>query len=220
MPSPALAQAYQCTPPARIGPIAPVAPDGPPRRVAIGGYTLALSWSPEYCRGEQAKREPMQCGGASGRFGFVVHGLWPEAQVGPPPQWCGGAAIAPELLRRNLCMTPVPWLIAHEWAKHGSCMARSPEGYEKASAILWRSLAMPDADLLSRKDGLTVGALRQTFVIANPEWRADEVGVLVSPRGWLQELRLCYSRRYLPVRCPAERFGPADATPLKIWRGL
>lgn len=220
LPGPALAQAYQCAPPASIGPLPSVTPDGPSRRVSISGYTLAASWSPEYCR-KPEDRASMQCSGANGRFGFVLHGLWPEAQAGLPPQWCTPAPRpSPELVRRNLCMTPVPWLLAHEWAKHGSCMTRTPEAYYRTSAILWRSLRWPDADRLSRQDGLTAGDLRRAFVAANPQWRAEQVGLLVSDNGWLRELRLCYNRAFLPTRCATGQFGPPDTTRIKVWRGL
>ena len=74
LPLPALAQAYQCAPPANIGPLRPVTPDGPARRVPVSGYTLAVSWTPEYCKGAR-DRTSMQCSGANGRFGFVLHGL-------------------------------------------------------------------------------------------------------------------------------------------------
>ena len=38
----------------------------------------------------------------------------------PPPQWCALTLRPTQAdLRANLCMTPVPWLIEHEWAKHG-----------------------------------------------------------------------------------------------------
>ena len=223
LPASAAAQAYQCVPPARIDPSRAPEQDGPTRRSPVSWYKLAVSWSPEYCRGDLAARpgNAMQCRGANGRFGFVLHGLWPEARSGPAPQWCSlTPRPRPETIRNNLCMTPVPWLIEHEWAKHGSCMAKSPEGYYRVAGILWRSLRFPDADHLSRDPELTAGALRQAFVAANPGWRADAVGVLTSRTGWLRELQLCYSRRYRPMRCPRGAFGPPDSAPLKIWRGL
>jgi ribonuclease T2 len=220
LPGAAFAQAYRCMPPERIGPQRPIAPDGPSRRAPIAGYTLAASWSPEYCRRPQ-DRATMQCSGANGRFGFVLHGLWPEARSGPPPQWC---SLLPRpsraLIRRNLCMTPVPWLLEHEWAKHGSCMARTPERYFRVSGILWRSLRWPDADRLSRQEELTVGDLRRAFIARNPDWKPDQVGVLVNERGWLRELHLCYGRDFMPASCKRGQLGPPDSTPLKIWRGL
>ncbi len=218
--APAQAQAYQCSLPERIGPLREIAPDAPARRVAVGGYTLAASWSPEYCRNPR-DRASMQCSGRNGRFGFVLHGLWPEARRGPPPQWCAVTPRpSPELIRRNLCMTPVPWLLQHEWAKHGSCMVKTPEAYFRVSGILWRSLRWPDADRLSRQDGLTVGDLRRAFLARNPAWTRGQVGVELSRNGWLRELRLCYGRDYLPADCPRGKLGPPDSAPLKIWRGL
>lgn len=220
LPLPAFAQAYQCSLPQRVGPVSEVRPDGPARRAVVAGYTLAASWSPEYCRNDRDAAS-MQCSGANGRFGFVLHGLWPEAGSGPPPQWCSvSPRPSPDVIRRNLCMTPVPWLLAHEWAKHGSCMARTPEGYYRVSGILWRSLRWPDADRLSRKRDLTAGDLREAFFAANPDWRGRRIGLLTSRTGWLREVKLCYDRKFMPRDCDRQSFGPANSRPLKIWRGL
>lgn len=217
-PLPVWAQAYQCTLPGRIDPPRAVTPDGPVRRTVIARYTLAASWSPEYCR---SGRGTMQCLGRNGRFGFILHGLWPEAQRGAPPQWCSTTPRpSPELLRRNLCMTPAPNLLEHEWAKHGSCMVRTPEAYFRTASILWQSLRWPDADRLSRQKDLTVGDLRRAFTLANRDWRPEQVGVVLGRNGWLREIRLCYGRDFMPQACPRSSFGPRDSTPLKIWRGL
>jgi ribonuclease T2 len=216
--SPALAQAYQCRLPQRIDPAPAPRPDGPPRRTAISGYALAVSWSPEYCHNDKVS---MQCSGRNGRFGFVLHGLWPQSSNGPPPQWCSlTPRPSPELIRRSLCMTPVPWLIEHEWAKHGSCMAKTPEAYYRVSSILWRSLRWPDADRLSRQEELTIGDFRRAFVASNPDWRISQVGIVLSRNGWLKELRLCYDRRFMPAECDRRSFGPRDGVALKIWRGM
>jgi ribonuclease T2 len=220
LPAPALAQAYQCAPPSRAEPVGRIVPDGPTRRTAVTGYTLAASWSPDYCK-TSGDTGSMQCSGRNGRFGFVLHGLWPESARGPSPQWCASLPLpSPDQLRDNLCMTPSSRLLAHEWSKHGSCMAKSPGQYFNVAAALWRSIRWPDADRISRQDALTAGALRRAFVVANPAWKAEQVGLQLSRTGWLREVQLCYSRRFLPTKCDKRHFGPADGAPLKIWRGL
>ncbi|MCB2048420.1 MAG: ribonuclease T [Novosphingobium sp.] len=220
MPGPALAQAYQCSLPDKVETPRPIRPDGPVRKTPVATYVLAASWSPEYCRNPRSAAS-MQCSGRNGRFGFVLHGLWPEAAKGPPPQWCSlTPRPRPETIRSQLCMTPVPWLVEHEWAKHGSCMAKRPETYFKVSNILWRSLRWPDADRLSRKKDLTAGDLREAILAVNPAWKRDQIGIETNARGWLRGLKFCYSRRFLPRRCERSEFGTVDGAPLKIWRGL
>ena len=127
---------------------------------------------------------------------------------------------SPEVVRRNLCMTPSADLLAHEWAKHGTCMTKRPKTYFNVSAILWRSIRWPDADSLSRQKDLTVGDLRKAFLARNPDWKASYVGVEVSRTGWLRELRLCYGNDFMPKPCSKWQYGPPDAAGLKIWRGL
>lgn len=219
--SAAAAQAYQCRIPQGAVSV-PVAPrDGPIRQVPITGYTLALSWSPEYCRGRETKAsDARQCSGRAGRFGFIVHGLWPEGR-GTWPQWCPSQQrLTSRDLAPNLCMTPSAALLAHEWAKHGACMVKSPQAYFRVTRILWNSLRWPDYDRLGRRDELTAGDIRAAFTAANRGWHPDHVGLVVNERGWLKEMRLCYGKDFRPAACDRRRFGPDDATPVKIWRGL
>ena len=222
IPAPALAQAYQCRAPQSVTIPPPVQPDGPSYRARITGYTLAVSWSPEFCRGKAARdQDNYQCNGLIGRFGFVLHGLWPESGSGKSPQWCAlTPRPSPADFRANLCMTPVPWLIEHEWAKHGSCMATTPAAYFKVAGILWNSLHLPDADRLSRQPSLTAGDLRRAFAASNPGWPVSAIGLRLGNGGWLRELQLCYSAKFLPTPCDKRSFGPRNDVPLKIWRGL
>jgi ribonuclease T2 len=220
LPGPAWAQAYQCRVPQTVN-VPRITPDAPPRRTHVTGYTLALSWSPEFCKRRQASRaDTVQCSGRNGRFAFVVHGLWPEGRA-TWPQWCASRpAPSPAEVRRNLCMMPSARMQAHEWAKHGSCMARRPETYFKVTRILWHGLRMPDFDRLSRDPQLTAGAIREAVASANPGWRSEAIGLVVNGRGWLEELRLCYAKDFMPTPCDRRRFGPADGARVKVWRGL
>ena len=214
------AQAYQCAMPRSVE--APVTrPDGPVRTTPVTGYTMALSWSPEFCKPRQGQRaHALQCSGRNGRFGFVVHGLWPDSGR-TWPQWCPanrrptGVDIA-----RQLCMSPSARLVSRQWAKHGSCMTRRPDTYFKVTRILWNSYRWPDFDRISREEGLTAGRIREAFASANPGWEPNMVGVKLNRRGWLQELRLCYGKRFRPARCDSRTFGPRDGMRAKIWRGL
>lgn len=174
LPAMAQAQAYQCRVPASVS-IPDIRADEKPRRVPTTGYTLALSWSPEFCKGrETSQRDGMQCSGRNGRFGLVVHGLWPEGRS-TWPQWCPTARRpSPAEARKNLCMMPSTYLVAHEWAKHGACMTRRPETYYKVTRILWDSLTFPDFDRLSREEGLDAGTLRSAF--APRQWPSVEAG--------------------------------------------
>lgn len=222
LPDPALAQAYQCRVPQVLEMPRPTRPDGPTVRAPVADYTLAVSWSPEFCRGRSgADPGNLQCNGNAGRFGFVLHGLWPEAASGASPQWC---KLEPrptvDDLKANLCMTPVPWLLEHEWAKHGSCMAANPAAYFRTASILWKSLRLPDADGLSKQPRLTVGDLRRAFAALNPGVPHRALGIVLSNGGWLREVHLCYGPSFMPKACDKRSFGAKNAVPLKIWRGL
>lgn len=86
--------------------------------------------------------------------------------------------------------------------------------------ILHGGLRLPDYDRVSREEGLTAGRIRAAFADANPGWPEAAVGVELTQRGWLEEIRLCYSARFRPTPCPAARRGARDSAPAQIWRGL
>lgn len=220
LPAPLLAQPYQCRIPRTVS-IPQVSPDSEARRMPVTGYTLALSWSPAFCRGREGRTaDRRQCSGREGRFGMVVHGLWPEGRRSWP-QWCAPQTRPrPQDLRGNMCISPSARLLARQWAKHGSCMARRPATYFEVTRILWNGLRMPDFDRVSREDGLTAGTVRTRFVDANPGWFPEAVGVKLNARGWLEELRLCYDKRFMPKACGRQRFGAQDGEAAMIWRGL
>ena len=222
MPAGAFAQAYQCRVPSGGVALPAIERDGPVRQTRVTGYTLALSWSPEFCRfREESARHARQCSGREGRFAFVVHGLWPEGPGGRWPQWCPvrDAPSAGELAGA-LCMSPDARLVARQWAKHGSCMTRDAGAYLRVTRILWNSLRWPDFDRLSRRRDLAAGDIREAFTAANAAWDAEYIGLVVNERGWLQEMRLCYGADFMPTACGARRFGPDADQEVRIWRGM
>lgn len=169
------------------------------RGVPTAYYLLALSWSPEWCRGRGDDPDnALQC--RQNDFGFVVHGLWPSGTGGRHPRFC---AAAPPLdvatLRRSLCMTPSPELLQHEWAAHGTCGWESPAAYFAQAAALWDAIEPPE--LAGRS--MTAGQVRDTFVHANPQLFRDAIQVRVGGGNRLREVAVCYSQSFRPIACPS-----------------
>lgn len=227
LPVAANAQALSCAVPGTVPQphIVSASERDPQRLLPIGGYTLALSWSPEYCHGRIAGREApsgadLECGGRN-RFGFTLHGLWPDGIGRDWPQYCRAVPVlAAATIRAHLCQTPSPQLMQHEWAKHGSCMAGyDSDRYFQRSGALYRRLRYPDMDVLSRDRSLTVGRFAATMAAANPGLPASAVRVTANDRGWLNEIWLCLDRRFAYERCRADSGGAPTNAKLRIWRG-
>ncbi len=210
-------QAYQCVPPKNLPrPTIEMPKPNEARRVPVDGYLLTLSWSPEYCRDHKTD---MQCTGKMGDFGFVLHGLWPEGKGRVYPMWCKKADLVPrKVIAANICMTPSVQLIQHEWAKHGTCMTRTPEAYFGAAKLLYDAVVMPDMDKLSRAP-LNAGDVAQAFAAINPGLPAKAIAVTTNPRGWLDEVRICLGNDLKPTVCEASKRGEPDKTSVKVWRG-
>lgn len=218
--APAASQHYQCSAPRSVQ-VPAVRAETSPRVLPVTGYTLALSWSPEFCKPRKGQRaHARQCSGREGLFGLVVHGLWPSSGR-TWPQWCPAQRKPqPREVAANMCISPSASLLARQWAKHGACMTKRPATYFKVTRILWQGLRIPDYDRVSREDDLTAGTIRTRFVDANPGWFAEAIGVKLNSRGWLEELRLCYDKRFMPKACDKARFGAGDDDSAIIWRGL
>lgn len=222
LPGAAGAQALSCAIPRDLPqPHADLPSDSQPvRRLPIGRYTLAISWSPEYCR--DRGRDPkarMQCGGGN-RFGFVLHGLWADGYGKEWPQYCRATAILPrQVIRQNLCATPSPQLLQHEWAKHGTCMpGYTPQRYFAQSTGMFARLRFPDMDALSRRP-LTAGQLATAIARANRGIAADMMRITTTRQGYLDEVWLCTDTRFRYARCTADSGGVTPGTGVKVWRG-
>jgi ribonuclease T2 len=217
----ASAQAWQCQAPKYLPRPTLVLPEpGQVRRTPVDGYILAISWSREYCRGrEQDPSMRYQCSGEIGDFGFVLHGLWPEGRGPDYPQYCRSVGVlSRKVVADNICMTPSVQLLQHEWAKHGTCMAKKPETYFGAAKLLFGAISFPDMDRLSRGT-LSAGGLAAAFAAQNEGLPAHALRVKTSDKGWLQEIRICLGKDLKPRRCPSFTQGARDKAEIKIWRG-
>ncbi|MEH3037732.1 MAG: ribonuclease T2 [Sphingomonas adhaesiva] len=222
VPGAAAAQALSCEIPAQLPRPRPDLPSAsqPVRRLPIASYTLAISWSPEFCRTRADRpNAQFQCGGGN-RFGFVLHGLWPDGPGKDWPQYCRATPIlSRKVIRDHLCATPSPQLLQHEWAKHGTCMAGyTPQRYFAKSNALFAQLRFPDMERLSRTPQ-TAGRLAEEMARSNPGLGVDMMRITTTRQGWLDEIWLCLDKRFRYARCPTHQGGVTPATTVRIWRG-
>lgn len=220
-PTAAQAQALACKIPDRIPvPRLEQPKRGEPvRKPQTTGYLLSMSWSPQHCadvRNPKDARDRFQCAGENGRFGWVLHGLWPETDTPGYPQWCRPARIVPQpVLRKHMCMTPSAQLLQHEWAKHGTCMSPNPAAYFRAAGIMFRAVRFPDMTALSAKPQ-TAGSIRRAFAAANQGVSEPMIAVSIDRAGWLDEVRLCLGPRMRPQRCKPFQAGAPDQRSARI----
>lgn len=219
MPGVALAQAGQCRLPEVIarpkveGPTA----DEPKRVLPIGYYTLAISWTPQYCKtARPVARNAFQCG-SDNDFGFTLHGLWPDGYGKEWPQYCKPAGVLPrKVVRDHLCATPSVQLIQHEWVKHGTCMPTTPTKFFALSRKLYHAVRYPDMAALAQRSTLSAQDFAKVFAAENKGMVADGIRLNVTRDGALSEVWICMDRNYRYMACPPQQGGVRDRAQLRI----
>ncbi|MGV8939304.1 MAG: ribonuclease T2 family protein [Allorhizobium sp.] len=166
-------------------------------------YVLSLSWSPTFCQSADGADNPQQCG-SSNRFGFIVHGLWPQNEKGYP-QSCqtGQSDRVPEKLGRQLFdIMPGMGLIGHEWRKHGSCSGLDQSDYFSVLRMAYQRIAIPPK--FSKRQpaqSLAPTQIERLFVTANPGLGTK--GLAVTCEGdLLDEVRICLTKDLNFRNCP------------------
>ena len=166
-------------------------------------YVLALSWSPDYCAGNNID-DPQQCS-IGKKLGFVLHGLWPQYTRGYPAG-CSNVKLPADAQAKFPNLYPSTNLYAHEWDKHGTCSGLTPAEYMTLARTLRESIAVPAAYRRPPKAfRTTIDDLKAAFVEANSALSEAALGVRCSGSGrFLKELYVCFSREEQPIACSAE----------------
>ncbi len=166
-------------------------------------YLLSLSWSPAFCIQQPDSPE---CNGAR-RFGFIVHGLWPQNERGWP-QNCGGDSEVPDAVATGISdLMPAKKLIYHEWTTHGTCSGLDPQAYfdlvrrARSSITVPPSLQNPSAAIEQAP-----AAIVDAFLHANPRLPADSVVATCSRQGAprLREVHVCFDKSLSARACSAD----------------
>jgi ribonuclease T2 len=156
-------------------------------------YALSLSWAPNYCASHQD--DPSECG-IGKRFGFVLHGLWPQFWK-KWPQDCSTQKLTPEEEKKGASIYPSEKLMEHEWSKHGTCSGLGPIAYFDLSDGLRKSVKVPEAYQQPEKTFKTTSAeLSKAFLDANPTLKAGSVlAVCSANKRFLSEIHVCFDKK-------------------------
>jgi ribonuclease T2 len=166
-------------------------------------YLLSLSWSPAFCLTDP---EASECNGPR-RFGFIVHGLWPQYEKGWPEN-CNVHEPVPDNVVSSISdIMPARGLVYHEWSAHGTCSGLSPADFFALVRRAYAGIAVP-ASLagVSQEIEQSPGAIAAEFLHANPRFSRQSIVVTCSrqdaPR--LREVHICLDRDLHPRACSAD----------------
>jgi ribonuclease T2 len=146
-------------------------------------------------------KDPRECGKGR-KIGFVVHGLWPQADQARGPMSCGPARpVSQDIISRTISYIPSESLIQHEWRQHGTCSRLDAAEYFAALRKARDSVTIPD--ILRQPEAslqLSPGAIAAKFAEANPRFPKGAFRISCRSAG-LQEARICFNKDLTPRDC-------------------
>jgi ribonuclease T2 len=163
-------------------------------------YLLSLSWSPAYCLDSPGADE---CNGPR-RYGFIVHGLWPQNERGHPEHCNVQREVPDDVVRGIADFMPARGLVYHEWSAHGTCSGLEPADYFALVRQAYRSVNIPPQLVAPHAQiDQSTATITDAFLRSNPRMPQQAVLVTCSrqdaPR--LREVRVCLGRDLAPRAC-------------------
>jgi ribonuclease T2 len=178
-------------------------------------YLLSLSWSPAFCLSSPNSSE---CNGPR-RYGFIVHGLWPQNEKGWPENCDVQSQVPDEVAKGISDLMPARGLIYHEWTAHGTCSGLDPAGFFGLVRRAYNEIAIPQvfsqlAQPLQRSPAQVLSAFQQ----ANSKLPPLSLVVTCSGQGTprLREVHICMDRDLVPRACSADAAHGACRAPSLI----
>ena len=175
-------------------------------------YLLSLSWSPAFCLESPGAAE---CNGLR-RYGFIVHGLWPQNERGWPEHCDVHVPVPDEVVQGIADLMPARALVYHEWSAHGTCSGLPPAQFFALVRRAYGRIVIPQP-----LKGPTAAVEQSTsavageFLRANPGMPAASIVVTCSGQGAprLREVRICLDRNLAPRDCSADAVRAACRAP-------
>jgi ribonuclease T2 len=166
-------------------------------------YLLSLSWSPAFCLSAPGAAE---CNGPR-RFGFIVHGLWPQNEQGWPENCAVSTQVPSSVVSEISDLMPARGLVYHEWSAHGTCSGLNPADFFALVRRAYNSIVIP-ASLSGNTQAIEEApvAIAGAFARANPHLPPQSIIVTCSGQGSprLREVHICLDRELQPRACSAD----------------
>jgi ribonuclease T2 len=180
-----------------------------PERANVAGefdyYTLVMSWSPTHCLDAEHERDDAQCARRDGlRYGFLLHGLWPQFERGYPERCrVRGRPFVPEpVINQMLDIMPNKGLIIHEYREHGTCSGLNPGQYYALARQLFSRVRIPKRfENPSESQFVAPRDLLGEFLRANPGLKPDMIAIGCGGGNRLRDVRICLTRDGRPRSC-------------------
>ncbi len=166
-------------------------------------YLLSLSWSPAFCLADPGAAE---CNGPR-RYGFIVHGLWPQYEKGWPENCNVHQQVPDSVISAVSDIMPARGLVNHEWSAHGTCSGLGPADFFALVRRAYAGISVPASLSGATRDiERPPGAIAAEFVHANPKLSDQSIVVICSrqdsPR--LREVHICLDLYLNPRACSAD----------------
>jgi ribonuclease T2 len=175
-------------------------------------YLLSLSWSPAFCLESPGAAE---CNGLR-RYGFIVHGLWPQNERGWPEHCDVHVPVPDEVVQGIADLMPARALVYHEWSAHGTCSGLPPAQFFALVRRAYGSIVIPPPlkGPIAAVEQST-SAVAGEFLRANPGMPAASIVVTCGGQGAprLREVRICLDRDLAPRDCSADAARAACRAP-------
>jgi ribonuclease T2 len=178
-------------------------------------YLLSLSWSPAFCLSSPNSAE---CDGPR-RFGFIVHGLWPQNEKGWPENCDAQSQVPDEVAKGISDLMPARGLIYHEWTTHGTCSGLDPAGFFGLVRRAYNEIAIPqEFSQPTQPIQQTPAQVTSAFLHANSRLPPLSLVVTCSGQGTprLREVHICMDRDLVPRACSADAAHGACRAPTLI----
>jgi len=164
-------------------------------------YVLALSWSPNWCVRQGNAQRAEQCAADLG-YGFTLHGLWPQYELGWP-SFCRTSHSDPSRAQTGamadiMGSSGLAW---YQWQKHGKCSGLSAQQFYAASRQAYDLVVFPDLFLDFQKTvNINPAAVERAFIEKNPALSPEMITITCAD-GMIQEARICLTKNLEPRAC-------------------